>query len=137
MCGIVGILGGHEVAPIILDALRRLEYRGYDSAGIATLHAGRMERRRATGKLAALSDLLVTDPLRGRAGIVVCAVGSALIFGLCHQYGPVLVFPVVLLGVNFALLRESRGSLIAPVTAHALHNGTVAIMAYSVIRLIS
>ncbi|MEO0387135.1 MAG: glutamine--fructose-6-phosphate transaminase (isomerizing) [Pseudomonadota bacterium] len=69
MCGIVGILGGHEVAPIILDALRRLEYRGYDSAGIATLHAGRMERRRATGKLAALSDLLVTDPLRGRAGI--------------------------------------------------------------------
>jgi membrane protease YdiL (CAAX protease family) len=75
--------------------------------------------------------------MRGRAGIVVCAIGSALIFGLCHQYGPVLVFPVVILGVNFALLREWRGSLIAPITAHALHNGTVAIMAYSVIRLIS
>ncbi len=75
--------------------------------------------------------------MRGRAGIVVSAVGSAFIFGLCHAYGPILVFPVVMLGVNFALLREWRGSLIAPITAHALHNGTVSIMAYSVLRMIS
>ncbi len=70
MCGIVGILGQHEVSPIILDALRRLEYRGYDSAGIATLRAdGALDRRRAVGKLWALSDLLVHDPLPGRVGI--------------------------------------------------------------------
>lgn len=69
MCGIVGILGKHEVSPIILDALQRLEYRGYDSAGIATLHADRIERRRALGKLINLSDLLVHEPLRGKAGI--------------------------------------------------------------------
>ncbi len=69
MCGIVGILGRHEVAPVLLEALRRLEYRGYDSAGIATLDDGRLDRRRAVGKLVNLSDLLVHEPLRGRAGI--------------------------------------------------------------------
>jgi glutamine---fructose-6-phosphate transaminase (isomerizing) len=69
MCGIVGILGKYEVAPVILEALRRLEYRGYDSAGIATLSDGRLERRRAVGKLANLSDLLVHEPLRGKVGI--------------------------------------------------------------------
>ena len=69
MCGIVAILGRHEVAPLILEALKRLEYRGYDSAGIATVHEGRLGRRRAVGKLIALSDLLVQDPIRGHAGI--------------------------------------------------------------------
>ena len=69
MCGIVGILGRHEVAPLILEALKRLEYRGYDSAGIATVQDGRLARRRAVGKLIALSDLLVQDPIRGHAGI--------------------------------------------------------------------
>lgn len=69
MCGIVGILGRHEVSPLILDALRRLEYRGYDSAGIATLDEGRIACRRALGKLINLSDLLVHQPLRGRSGI--------------------------------------------------------------------
>jgi glucosamine--fructose-6-phosphate aminotransferase (isomerizing) len=69
MCGIVGILGKHEVSPIILDALKRLEYRGYDSAGIATLDDGKLARRRALGKLINLSDLLVHEPLRGKAGI--------------------------------------------------------------------
>jgi glutamine---fructose-6-phosphate transaminase (isomerizing) len=69
MCGIVGILGRHEVAPLILEALKRLEYRGYDSAGIATVHEGHLDRRRATGKLIALSDLLVRDPIRGHSGI--------------------------------------------------------------------
>jgi len=69
MCGIVAILGRHEVAPLIVEALKRLEYRGYDSAGIATLQDGHLARRRAVGKLIALSDLLVQDPIRGHAGI--------------------------------------------------------------------
>jgi glucosamine--fructose-6-phosphate aminotransferase (isomerizing) len=69
MCGIVGILGTHEVAPSLVEALRRLEYRGYDSAGIATLNDGQLDRRRAVGKLVNLSDLLVHEPLAGKAGI--------------------------------------------------------------------
>jgi len=69
MCGIVGVLGRHEVAPIIVEALKRLEYRGYDSAGIATISRGHLDRRRAIGKLVNLSDLLVHEPLAGKAGI--------------------------------------------------------------------
>ncbi|CUH52774.1 glutamine--fructose-6-phosphate transaminase (isomerizing) [Shimia marina] len=69
MCGIVGVLGSHEAAPILVEALKRLEYRGYDSAGIATVHDGALDRRRAVGKLVNLSDLLVHDPLRGKSGI--------------------------------------------------------------------
>ena len=69
MCGIVGVLGNHEVAPILVDALKRLEYRGYDSAGIATLNNGVLDRRRAVGKLVELSDVLVHDPLVGKSGI--------------------------------------------------------------------
>ena len=69
MCGIVGVLGDHEAAPILVEALKRLEYRGYDSAGIATVNDGRLDRRRAVGKLVNLSDLLVHDPLPGKSGI--------------------------------------------------------------------
>ena len=69
MCGIVGVLGNHEVAPLLVEALKRLEYRGYDSAGIATVNKGRLDRRRAVGKLVNLSDLLVHDPLAGKSGI--------------------------------------------------------------------
>ena len=69
MCGIIGVLGNHEVGPLLVEALKRLEYRGYDSAGIATVNHGRLDRRRAVGKLANLSDLLVHDPLPGKAGI--------------------------------------------------------------------
>jgi len=69
MCGIVGVLGTHEVAPQILEALKRLEYRGYDSAGIATIANGKLARRRAVGKLINLSDLLVHEPLTGKSGI--------------------------------------------------------------------
>lgn len=70
MCGIIGILGKNQVAPQLVEGLRRLEYRGYDSAGVATIDsAGRLDRRRAVGKLVNLSDLLVLDPLEGHAGI--------------------------------------------------------------------
>ena len=69
MCGIVGVLGKHQVAPILVEALKRLEYRGYDSAGIATVNNGTLERRRAVGKLVHLSDLLVHEPLAGKSGI--------------------------------------------------------------------
>ncbi|KIC48473.1 glutamine--fructose-6-phosphate transaminase (isomerizing) [Tateyamaria sp. ANG-S1] len=69
MCGIVGVLGNHEVAPILVEALKRLEYRGYDSAGIATINGGALDRRRAVGKLVNLSDKLVHEPLAGKAGI--------------------------------------------------------------------
>ncbi len=69
MCGIVGILGNHEAAPTLVEALKRLEYRGYDSAGIATISDGKLDRRRAVGKLVNLSDLLVHDPLPGKSGI--------------------------------------------------------------------
>ncbi|MFT6104914.1 MAG: glucosamine--fructose-6-phosphate aminotransferase (isomerizing) [Paracoccaceae bacterium] len=69
MCGIVGILGTHEAAPLLIEALKRLEYRGYDSAGIATINNGTLDRRRAVGKLINLQDLLVHEPLAGKAGI--------------------------------------------------------------------
>ncbi|MGR3625830.1 MAG: glutamine--fructose-6-phosphate transaminase (isomerizing) [Limimaricola sp.] len=69
MCGIVGVLGNHQAAPLLVEALGRLEYRGYDSAGIATLDEGRLDRRRAVGKLVNLSDRLVHEPLRGHSGI--------------------------------------------------------------------
>jgi len=69
MCGIIGVLGDHEVAPLLVESLKRLEYRGYDSAGIATVNAGKLDRRRAVGKLVNLSDLLVHEPLTGKAGI--------------------------------------------------------------------
>jgi glucosamine--fructose-6-phosphate aminotransferase (isomerizing) len=69
MCGIVGILGREPVAPLLVDALKRLEYRGYDSAGVATLESGQLTRRRAGGKLVNLEARLKAEPLGGTAGI--------------------------------------------------------------------
>ena len=69
MCGIVGFVGRKPAAVPILDALRRLEYRGYDSAGIATLERGLLTRRRAVGKLRNLESKLTCEPLVGRIGI--------------------------------------------------------------------
>ncbi|MEZ5855288.1 MAG: glutamine--fructose-6-phosphate transaminase (isomerizing) [Hyphomicrobiaceae bacterium] len=69
MCGIVGILGTKPVALDLVDALRRLEYRGYDSAGVATVENGHLDRRRAEGKLRNLADRLHSQPLAGLAGI--------------------------------------------------------------------
>jgi glucosamine--fructose-6-phosphate aminotransferase (isomerizing) len=69
MCGIIGIVGRNEVAPLLVEGLRRLEYRGYDSAGVATLVGGKIERRRAEGKLDRLEARLAQSPLPGRIGI--------------------------------------------------------------------
>lgn len=69
MCGIIGIIGRGEVAPLLVDGLRRLEYRGYDSAGIATIVDGAIDRRRAEGKLGNLAALVARKPIAGRIGI--------------------------------------------------------------------
>jgi len=95
MCGIIGVLGTHEVAPLLVESLKRLEYRGYDSAGIATVNGGKLDRRRAVGKLVNLSDLLVHDPLAGKAGIghTRWATHGAATTGNAHPHrsGPVAV----------------------------------------------
>jgi glucosamine--fructose-6-phosphate aminotransferase (isomerizing) len=69
MCGIVGILTQRPAVPLALEALKRLEYRGYDSAGVVALDDGRMTRRRAVGKLGALAAMLDGDPLAGRTAL--------------------------------------------------------------------
>jgi len=69
MCGIIGIIGHEPVAPLLIDALKRLEYRGYDSAGVATLEHGVLTRRRAEGKLKNLEQKLAGEPLSGTIGI--------------------------------------------------------------------
>ena len=69
MCGIIGIVGNQPVAPLLVDALKRLEYRGYDSAGVATVEGDHLDRRRAEGKLVNLEKRLKADPLNGHIGI--------------------------------------------------------------------
>ena len=69
MCGIIGIIGREAAAPQLIDALKRLEYRGYDSAGVATLENGKLTRRRAEGKLKNLENRLLREPLAGTIGI--------------------------------------------------------------------
>ncbi len=110
MCGIIGILGSHEVGPQLVEALKRLEYRGYDSAGIATVDAsGRLDRRRAVGKLINLSDRLVHAPLPGHSGIghTRWATHGAATEANAHphKYGPVAVVHNGIIE-NFRELRE-------------------------------
>jgi glutamine---fructose-6-phosphate transaminase (isomerizing) len=69
MCGIVGYLGGRDAAEVLMDGLRKLEYRGYDSAGVAILEGGKTEIRRAVGKLRNLDRVLADRPVRGTVGI--------------------------------------------------------------------
>jgi glutamine---fructose-6-phosphate transaminase (isomerizing) len=109
MCGIIGVLGNHEVAPLLVEALKRLEYRGYDSAGIATVNNGKLGRRRAVGKLVNLSDLLVHDALAGKSGIGHtrwATHGAATVANAHpHQAGPVAVVHNGIIE-NFRDLRE-------------------------------
>lgn len=109
MCGIIGILGRDEVAPRLLEALARLEYRGYDSAGIATLEAGKLERRRAAGKLENLRAVLSDQPLKGRSGIghTRWATHGEPTEGNAHPHkaGPVMVVHNGIIE-NFRSLRE-------------------------------
>ena len=138
MCGIVGVLGSHEVSPIILNALKRLEYRGYDSAGIATVNDGRLDRRRAVGKLVNLSDLLVHEPLPGKAGIghTRWATHGAPTVSNAHPHaaGPVMVVHNGIIenfrtlraelaedGVNFA--SDTDSEVIVQLTARHLGQG--------------
>ena len=69
MCGIVGYVGPRDAIPIILSGLKRLEYRGYDSAGLAVVHDGELEIRKDAGKLSQLVDLVARSPLRGAPGV--------------------------------------------------------------------
>lgn len=69
MCGIIGIVGTSDVTPRLVTSLKRLEYRGYDSAGVATVESGKLDRRRAAGKITNLDDLLLASPLKGMTGI--------------------------------------------------------------------
>ena len=109
MCGIVGIVGKSDVAQRLFDGLKRLEYRGYDSAGICTIDGGQLVRRRAEGKLDNLARELEADPLHGSVGIAHTrwATHGAPTVGNAH---PHIVGPVALVhnGIieNFKPLRD-------------------------------
>ena len=78
MCGIIGIVGKEAVAERLVDGLRRMEYRGYDSAGICTLHEGQLVRRRAEGKLGNLERELAGNPAPGNVGIAHKRLGAGV-----------------------------------------------------------
>ena len=138
MCGIIGALGQHEVAPLLLEALKRLEYRGYDSAGIATVDDGQMGRRRAVGKLHNLSDLLVHDALPGKSGIghTRWATHGAPTIENAHPHSTIDVavvhngiienfneLRVELTGYGFAPSSETDSETVALLTQHYLTRG--------------
>ncbi|HEX8532620.1 MAG TPA: glutamine--fructose-6-phosphate aminotransferase, partial [Allosphingosinicella sp.] len=114
MCGIIGIIGKDEVSGRLLDGLKRLEYRGYDSAGICTIVDGKLERRRAEGKLENLARELKDDPLAGTVGIAHTrwATHGAPTVGNAHPHivdGVALVHNGII--ENFRPLREEMQAL--------------------------
>ncbi len=138
MCGIIGILGISDVTPTLINTLQRLEYRGYDSAGIATLNGGLLDSRRAVGKLSALTTLLNKHPLRGTSGIGHtrwATHGAATqVNAHPHSAGPVSVVhngiienfrtlrdELTAKGVNFA--SETDTEVVAQFCAHFMHAG--------------
>mgnify|MGYP001135418292 CR=1 FL=1 len=138
MCGIIGILGAQPAAPLIMNGLKRLEYRGYDSAGIATLADGQIDTRRAVGKLGALAEVLESQPLVGTAGIGHtrwATHGAATTLNAHpHQVGAVAVVHNGIIE-NFAALRdelraggavfasETDTEVIAQLCAHYMNHG--------------
>ena len=138
MCGIVGVLGDHDAAPILVEALKRLEYRGYDSAGIATVNDGMLDRRRAVGKLVNLNDLLMHEPLLGKSGIGhtrwATHGGPTVTNAHPHRAGPVAVVHNGIIE-NYRALRaelaehgvgfqtETDTETIALLTEHYMQNG--------------
>ncbi|MFK7765109.1 MAG: glutamine--fructose-6-phosphate transaminase (isomerizing) [Roseobacter sp.] len=141
MCGIVGVLSNHEAAPILVEALKRLEYRGYDSAGIATINDGHLDRRRAVGKLVNLSDLLVHEPLAGKSGIghTRWATHGAPTVSNAHPHkaGPVAVvhngiienfreLREELAGYGVEFVTETDTETVALMTQHYMQEGLVA-----------
>ncbi len=114
MCGIIGILGREEVADRLMQGLRRLEYRGYDSAGICTIVDGALERRRAEGKLDNLAKVLAEEPLHGTSGIAHTrwATHGAPTLGNAHPHivgGVALVHNGII--ENFKPLREEMAAV--------------------------
>src|SRR5690606_6517372 len=122
MCGIIGIVGDSPVAGRILDGLKRLEYRGYDSAGIATLINGAIERRRAHGKLVNLEERLNREPLSGTIGIghTRWATHGAATEANAHRHATAKA-AIVHNGIN-ENIRELREELTAK--GHVLHSET-------------
>ena len=109
MCGIVGYTGKHEATPIILDGLKKLEYRGYDSAGICVIHDGHAETKRSEGKLVNLERLLEKEPVRGTIGIGHTRWAThgkpSEINAHPHQAGPIAVVHNGIIE-NYLLMRE-------------------------------
>ncbi|MBL4872223.1 MAG: glutamine--fructose-6-phosphate transaminase (isomerizing) [Rhodobacteraceae bacterium] len=138
MCGIIGVLGKSNVSPTIIETLRRLEYRGYDSAGIATLDAGAITCRRAVGKLSELEAVLGAHPVSGESGIghTRWATHGAATVENAHPHiaGPVAVVhngiienfrelrdELTAKGVNFA--SETDTEVVAQLCAHHINDG--------------
>ena len=114
MCGIIGIIGREQVSERLIQGLRRLEYRGYDSAGVCTVVDGTLERRRAEGKLENLVRVLAAEPLTGTIGIAHTrwATHGAPTVGNAHPHivdGVALVHNGII--ENFRPLREEMRAL--------------------------
>ena len=99
MCGIVGYVGNQQVVPVIIEGLRRLEYRGYDSAGIAVINNGEIEVRRRPGKLSGLVKAIQDEPLEGNTGLGHCLTPDTLI-----QLADGRVVPIAELEGEFSVL---------------------------------